>query len=436
MTPSALHEELQVELQRLQRAGNAALSPDGSERLWLVREDSRVRELEPDGTVANTTEGVARFAQAWVEGAGVRGFAATSDVTPEGLQALLVAARAASRPAPSGPLRPRLGASLLERVNALGLLPLDACLGPARAVLAAVRTAGLSPQALLLTERHRVTLWLDGQGVARDVEHTAQALARVEHLAGPLVDGVATANPSGPWALEPFAARMRTARETLEGPGGLFDASLPFLLRPAVAAPLIGNLGALFSGEVAAAEAGWGRGFGKRIFPAAFSLHDEPRHPDAFRARTLDDEGHLAETVLLVDAGRLNAWLHTPSTARALEQAENGRAFRGRADGTGRSQPLNLFVVPQALTLPARYTELTTRLETFRTMPRAGVTSLRVAGFEVVGGVRQRRLAPFSLDLPILAVMRSLLGVGADLEFLAGSGCGTPSLLFSARNTG
>jgi hypothetical protein len=63
-------------------------------------------------------------------------------------------------------------------------------------------------------------------------------------------------------------------------------------------------------------------------------------------------------------------------------------------------------------------------------MPKAGLITIRVGGWEVRGGVWQRRIKVFDLHLPLLPTQRRLAGVGDNLSFPLGEGVSTPTLIF------
>jgi predicted Zn-dependent protease len=255
------------------------------------------------------------------------------------------------------------------------------------------------------------------------------AFVRCETSRGAVVDAVAS--PRGEaWETESLRARFAEAVEALEGPAEALDASLPLVLRPAVAAPLVAGLAWMLRGDVAASTPALVRAVGKKLFPSVLGVEDAPRHPLGTQHRSTDDEGVAAGPLRLIEEGRLQGFLHTVGTAARLGVAPNGRGLR-----TESSPPLpsalNLFVVPRGDALPGDYTELVARVETFTTMARPGTVSLVAGGWEVRAGRRVRRIALVDLSLPVLETFRVLRAVGADLTFFpTADGCGTPTLVF------
>jgi predicted Zn-dependent protease len=258
-----------------------------------------------------------------------------------------------------------------------------------------------------------------------------QALVRCETPNGALVDGVAAPRLDVALELSPATERLRTAREALLEPGAALDPSLPLVLRPPVAGPLVAGLAWALRGDVAASVPGLVRAVGKKIFPSALTVQDDPRHPAGTLHRHMDDEGGSAAPVTAIQAGQLLGFFHSRASAASLGVDGNGHALRAQK-GEPSPGTFNLHLVPGHGTLPEDRTELVARVETFTTMRQPGVVSLMAWGWEYRRGSRHRRVGPLELELPILSTFRQLQAVGPDLTFLpACDGCGTPTLILS-----
>jgi PmbA protein len=258
-----------------------------------------------------------------------------------------------------------------------------------------------------------------------------QALVRCETPSGALVDGVSTPRLDGGLAPALATQRLGAALEALQGPGAALDPSLPLVLRPPVAGPLVAGLAWALHGDVAASVPGLVRAVGKKIFPSVLSVRDDPRHPEGTVHRHMDDEGWRADLLEPIQAGQLLGFFHTHASAARLGVAPNGRALRAQR-GEPFAGTFNFHVAPGRAGLPANRTELAARVETFTTMRQPGVVSLLASGWEYRRGERHRRVGPLELELPVLSTFRQLQGVGPDLTFLpACDGCGTPTLILS-----
>ncbi|WP_426749613.1 metallopeptidase TldD-related protein [Myxococcus sp. Y35] len=313
-----------------------------------------------------------------------------------------------------------------------GLLPEAAARRMAHFIRTSVpRDSVVQAAVLSQSSTWRAVVRAGGMRSAR-AEWREELFVRCETPRGAVVDAVSF--PPGAEdeaALVALRLRLAEAVEALTGPAEAVDRSLPLVLRPAVAAPLAAGLVWLLRGDIAAATPALGRAVGRKLFPSALSVVDDPSHPAGTRRVDLDDEGVPTAAVSLVEEGRLRGFLHSADTASRLGAPLNARGFRS-SQGAPTPEAVNPFVVPGAsLALPAHHTELVARVETFTTMPRPGTVTLVAGGWEVRDGRRVRRVAPVELELPVLETFRALRGVGADLAFFpTAEGCGTPTLVF------
>lgn len=414
--------------------------------LALVREERLSGEIDP-------STGEARLALGHGWGAAIRLFQEGNlrEVSglvqgPEGLRGLLSMARAQpSRPAPPTPARemrlPPLASGGASSIASGAVLPPAGALsvrGPdaawlehqGRRLLKAVRARPAVIQALFLEARlTQRALVRTGGSVLSAASEEARALVRCETLAGAVLEAASGGDFHSDWALEGLTERLREAVEVLGGPVVPADSSLPVVMRPAVAAALVSTLGLLLRGDVAAASPGLARARGRRLFPPCLTLRDGlPPGPHPH-----DAEGLPVAPLLVVERGELKTFLHDSGSAALLGAKSEARAQRTLERLLPHPEAFGLEVLPGDAALPEACLELVVRLQTFSTMPRAGTLSLLVAGWRREGGERTARLAPFELELPVLATLRKLRGVGADSCTLAGAErCTTPTLIFEA----
>ncbi len=299
-------------------------------------------------------------------------------------------------------------------------------------VIQAVVPQGSVVQAAVLTQSSSWRAVVRASGVRRArTEWREDLFVRCETPRGAVVDAVSLPPNTDDTIFTPLRLRLAEAVDALTGPMEPVDRSLPLVLRPAVAAPLAAGLIWLLRGDIAAATPALARAAGRKVFPSVLSVVDAPDHPAGTRRVDVDDEGVPTTSLPLVEAGRLQSFLHAADTAARLGAPLNGRGFRP-APGAPAPEAMNPFIVPaSALALPAHHTELVARVETFTTMSRPGVITLVAGGWEVRDGQRVRRVAPVELELPVLETFRALRDVGADLTFFpTAEGCGTPTLVF------
>lgn len=406
-------------------SGHAAFTPE----LFLTASHRLTLEYEAHAGTFAASQGLSLSAAARVWEGERYGFAAAAVGSAEALRSLLESAMHRARtgmrvpippvPAPGGPLPPWQPDLSVQRMRQ-----------QAERIARTVVPPRVVVQALVLTRRTTRTVLLRSGGAEGAQSETSEdAFLRCETSRGAVVDAVALPPGGEDMALAPLRERMAEAIAALEGPAGAADPALPLVLRPSVAAPLVAGLSWLLRGDVAAATPALARAVGKKPFPSVLSVEDDPLHPRALRRRTLDDEGRPASRLRLIDEGRLLGFLHSGETAVRLGAEPNGRGLREGMSPPAPS-PLSFFIVPRADALPAHYTELVARVETFTTMARPGTVSIIAGGWEVRDGQRVRRVAPMELDLPLLETFRALQGVGPDLTFFpTADGCGTPTLL-------
>jgi len=301
-----------------------------------------------------------------------------------------------------------------------------------RALAAAVdgRVRALGPVQALLVRCLRTTLSAEAEAEG-DRETREELFVRVETPWGGLLESWGAPGPHRPSPAEVaelLAGRLEPAAAVLGRTAGPLDPSLPLCLAPSAAAPLVAALGMLLRGDIAAAT-GLGRNLGKRVLAAAVSVGDLPSHPGGTRQRRVDDEGQPCVPLTLVEAGRLVGFVHSRQTAATLQQPVSGRGFL-REGGEAGPAALNLALQPGVVPLPADHAWLGCRIETFTPSPALGVVSLRLAGREIHDGKPGAAIAPFDVELPVLEVLRRVLGTGPRVEFFpAFDGVGTPWLL-------
>jgi PmbA protein len=299
---------------------------------------------------------------------------------------------------------------------------------------AGLAEAGLAVQVVLLRQYQWWTAVVSTAGVRTTEWHDqVTGLARCETAHGTLVDGVECDDIAERWDAGPALRHALEAQAVIAAARRHEpDRRLPLLLRPVIASHLVASLGWMLRGTTAASTAGLPGAVGRRLFPACLTLVDDPVHPGVTLPRLVDDEGRRAVSVELVREGVLRGFLHSTASAAALGAEPNGRAIRLGVSAPPMPVAQGLHVRPHGDRPPGDHIEVTTRFETLSTMPRPGIITLVVAGWEVRDGRRVRAVGPFDLDLPLLATWRTLRGVGDDLEFVpVADRCGTPSILLA-----
>ncbi len=378
--------------------------------------------------------------RAWFEGK--CGFATGNILTTRDLDALMNAASEASL---TGSLSEQpLAANTRNVLDKCvpGDLSGEQALQRAKALADGLYQKGISQIQTLFMRQSKGTVIIANSAGLRVIEQieSEEALLRCETQYGAIVDGMMLPSCSHTcWDIEPLLERIHKSLDAVAEEGVPPDPLLPMVLRPSVAAPLVSGLAWLLRGDTAVQTPGLAAARTRKVFPAHLTVCDDPLHPLGTRQRCYDDEGQPSTSLSLVQEGRLMDFLHSTQSAHEVASQSNGRGFVnvGNRLSPPTPQAINLYVRPVGMKLPDSYLELTTKLETLKTMPRAGLVTMNVAGWIVREGARKLRVRPFDLHLPLLQTWRRLAGVGDDLCFLSCSdGCGTPSLLFPSLLSG
>lgn len=125
-------------------------------------------------------------------------------------------------------------------------------------------------------------------------------------------------------------------------PGRVAGGAMPVLFDPRVAGSIVGHVVNAMSGPAIARKRSFLNGReGDHLFPDAITLRNDPHRRRGMRSRVVDGEGLPTRPSLLVDRGRIGAWLCDLASARQL-----GREPTGHGSGTGSIVTGNLSLDP------------------------------------------------------------------------------------------
>ena len=106
--------------------------------------------------------------------------------------------------------------------------------------------------------------------------------------------------------------------------------SVPVIFDQRLASSIIGHfLGAINGASVARGSSYLGDKMGAQLFPAGFTITDDPLQPRGLGSRPFDGEGLASRRNVLVEDGVLQSWLLDSSTARQLDLASTASASFG-----------------------------------------------------------------------------------------------------------
>lgn len=383
------------------------------------------------------------------------GFASTSDVTNDGLRFAVEEARANAEHATADPgnvlPEPQPWESLAgiaadgfaevppDRKVALAL-DLERRTRSADPRVSGVSSAsygdGISRMAVVSTTGvraayERTDAYATVLALARDGDETQTGFGLTDGRSIDLLDLEAAASEG---ALR--ATRLLGARKAA-------TSTVPVIFDPLVTAQFLGVVAGGFSAE--AAQKGlslFANRLGEPVASTAYAIVDDGRLIAGPAAAPVDDEGLPTGRTLIVDAGRLVAFLHnTESAARAGGDARStaNAARSGHRSPPGVS-PSNLYLdgptTPVAELLAAAgdgfYVQEVKGIHS-GVNPVSGEFSVGATGFRIRGGELAEPIREVTVSSTILGMLSSVAGLGADRRFFPmGGAMAGATLLFGA----
>jgi PmbA protein len=197
------------------------------------------------------------------------------------------------------------------------------------------------------------------------------------------------------------------------------------VLDPYVTAQFLGIIGSTLSGEaVLKGRSLFADRLHEEVAAAAFTLVDDATNPLAYSSSETDGEGLASRRNVLIDAGRLNMFVHNAYTARRSGTVSTANAVRGfsstpavgcralsLAPGT-RSQPELLAEVGEGV-LISSVSGLHSGVN-----PVSGDFSTGAEGLRISGGSLGEPLREFTIASTLQRMLADVAAVGADIEWL------------------
>ncbi|MBP7253772.1 MAG: TldD/PmbA family protein [Alphaproteobacteria bacterium] len=166
----------------------------------------------------------------------------------------------------------------------------------------------------------------------------------------------------------------------------------PIVFEPRVAASFIGHFASAINGSAICRGTSFlQNAMGQKIFPAGFTVTDNPHRARGMRSRPFDAEGIATTPKQLIDDGVLTTWLLDLRAARQLGMKSTGHAGRGASSPPGAS-PSNIAIgagklSPQELIQDIKQGFYVTELIGMGVNGVTGDYSRGAAGFWIENGV-------------------------------------------------
>jgi PmbA protein len=218
--------------------------------------------------------------------------------------------------------------------------------------------------------------------------------------------------------------------------------TLPIVLDPYMGMALLGALVPLFSADsVIKGKSLLAGKVGASVASERVTIVDDARTPGALRSAPFDGEGVATTTRTLVDKGVLRGYLSSLKTAKKMEQAPTGNARRGSYATPSRIGAANFHLAPGATAPDAlvngldRSLRVTSLLNLHTIDPISGEFSLGATGDYLEKGERAYPVQGITIAGNLTTLLSSITGVANDLTF-GSSGLGSPTFVISELSIG
>ena len=242
----------------------------------------------------------------------------------------------------------------------------------------------------------------------------------------------------------------RAASEAVERATRLLGATKPasrrvtVVLDPYVTAQFLSVIGSTLSGDaVARGRSLFANRLGDTVASSLLTLVDDPTNPLAYTATDIDGEGLAARRNVLIDAGRLDRFVHSSYSARRLGARPTGNGVRGGYAGSPGAGCLALQVVPGTRTQAELVADvadgiLVQQVQGLHSGVNAvsGDFSTGAAGLVIENGTLGRPVREFTIASTLQRMLLDIAEVGGDLEWLPMRSAGVSLVIHDVTMSG
>jgi PmbA protein len=245
-------------------------------------------------------------------------------------------------------------------------------------------------------------------------------------------------------AVDPEAVGRRSAELAVGKLGAqpFKTQTLPIVLDPYMGMALLGALVPLFSADsVIKGKSLFAGKVGEAVASESVSIVDDARTPGALRSAPFDGEGVATTTRTLVEKGVLRGYLSSLKTAKKMDQNPTGNARRGSYATPSRIGAANFHLTagttaPDALVNGLdRSLRITSLLNLHTIDPISGEFSLGATGDYLEKGDRKYPVQGITIAGNLTTLLSSITGIANDLAF-GSSGIGSPTFVISELSIG
>jgi PmbA protein len=201
---------------------------------------------------------------------------------------------------------------------------------------------------------------------------------------------------------------------------------------PRVVSTLLSVVSSALSGEAVVKGRSFFAGrLGDEVASANVTLVDDPTDPRAFGAAAYDGEGLACRRNVLIERGALRAFVYDSVSARRAGTVSTGSAVRGGYAGTPGAGCRALALSPGGLDQSAIlaavgegvYVQTVTGVHS-GVNPVSGDFSVGAEGLMIRTGVLANPVREVTVASTLQRMLRSVLHIGADVEWLPGAAAG------------
>jgi PmbA protein len=216
------------------------------------------------------------------------------------------------------------------------------------------------------------------------------------------------------------------------------------VLEPFVAAAFFGVLSAALTAEaVQKGRSLFAGREGEGVAEGGFSLIDDGTHADGLDSAPFDGEGTPSQRTPLIEAGVLTSYLHDTYTARKAGLRSTGNGLRAGYQGPPAVRPTNLIVGGRTAALDEIVAGIDRGVLVTDAVgvhsganPVSGEFSVGISGLLIEGGSVTTPVREVTLAGDMIGMLKGIHALGDDARWVPGGSVFTPSVAIEGMSIG